>query len=132
MYCENAKIAATFWEWRHKVMTHFFASFAAIVVVAGWFYKELRPWLPLPFVLGAGYSVAVVLMDRVNKRMLTDCYSVGTKIEEMLGSPDGPYTRIAHRQTRAHLHYHEILRWVYIAGAVLLFIAACLAFGFVR
>ena len=51
VYGENAKIAATFWEWRHKVMTHFFTAFAAIVVLAGWFYKELKPWLAVPLAL---------------------------------------------------------------------------------
>src|SRR5215213_7024900 len=40
LYQENAKVAAIFWEWRHKVMTNFFTAIVALFALSGWFYQQ--------------------------------------------------------------------------------------------
>ena len=39
LYEENAKVTAIFWEWRHKVLTHFFGVSGALLAVTGWLYS---------------------------------------------------------------------------------------------
>jgi hypothetical protein len=55
LYQENAKVAAIFWEWRHKVMTNFFTGMVALFALFGWFYQQLdlRRFLFAPLFFGA-------------------------------------------------------------------------------
>ena len=70
LYTENAKVAATFWEWRHKVMERFFTAIAGVVVGGWWVYhdKDIRRLLFLVLLFGAIYSAISYLMDRVNRK----------------------------------------------------------------
>src|SRR5687768_3287161 len=59
IYEENANVAAIFWEWRHKIMTHFFAGMAAITALVSWLYQQIggfSAWLCAPPLLGAVFS----------------------------------------------------------------------------
>lgn len=55
LYEENGRVAAAFWEWRHKVMTYLFTGVAGIAVATGWLYFQpgLKNWAAGPPVLGA-------------------------------------------------------------------------------
>jgi len=131
LYTENAKVAATFWEWRHKVMERFFAGLAAIIVASAWLYQrgELRRLLFIPLLIGAAFCVISYFMDRVNKRILLGCYATGKEIEEKLGSA-GAYTRISVQYKR--VNYSYFLRMLYLGTAALLLTMSLLAARFVR
>ena len=56
LYEETAKVTAVFWEWRHKVLTHFFGVSGALLAVTGWLYSAsggLRPWQCVPMLMAA-------------------------------------------------------------------------------
>ena len=61
LYEENAKVAAIFWEWRHKIMVSFFAGIAALFALAGWFYQQqqLRTLVSASLFLGSLLSFTV-------------------------------------------------------------------------
>src|SRR5437016_2050202 len=83
LYQENAKVAAIFWEWRHKVMTQFLTGIGAIFVVAGWLYQQpkLARFLSVPFFLGVVLSTVSLILDWRNGEILRKCYNIGKEIE---------------------------------------------------
>jgi hypothetical protein len=91
VYVENAKVAATFWEWRSKVMERFFAAMAGVAFAEGWIYarKELHSLLFIPLLLGAIFSIVSLLMDDANRRILLGCYATGKELERQLGPVRG-------------------------------------------
>jgi hypothetical protein len=128
LYSENAKVAAAFWEWRHKVMTRFFAAIAATTAMASWFYQhsELKPWMFVPFALAAVFSVLSDIMDRVNTEVLRECYQLGMSIEQKLSSDGGVFKAIQDiHHTRAS--YHWILRVMYVGSAILFAVISLVA-----
>jgi hypothetical protein len=126
LHAENAEVAATFWEWRHKVMNRFFTAFAAIAVVSGWVYerKEIRRLLFIPLLFGAVYCLISYLMDRVNRKILLGCYATGKESEQQLGSV-GAYTRTLDQYKS--VNYSVFLRALYLSAAALLLVASVLA-----
>ncbi len=121
MYAQTAKVAETFWEWRHKVMTRFFATTGGILLVAGWFYKDprLKTWTFAPFLIGACLSMLSHLLDRVNTHVLRDCYRIAADLEGKMASGGGIFTCIEN----IHYHkgsYHAVLRFVYLSTAAVL------------
>jgi hypothetical protein len=131
LYTENAKVAATFWEWRHKVMERFFAGVAAIIIGSAWLYQreELRRLLFIPLLVGAALCVVSYLMDRVNKKILLGCYATGKRIEQQLRS-EGAYTRI--NDQYRDVNYSVFLRGLYLGTAALLLVMSLLAAILVR
>ncbi len=74
-----------FWEWRHKIMTHFFAGMAALIALIGWLYQQaggIRIWLCAPLFLGAVFSLVSYLLDKRNKRILERCYRIGKDVDK--------------------------------------------------
>lgn len=133
LYEQTAKVAETFWEWRDKVMTRFFAATAGVLVVAGWFFKEpeLKAWVFAPFIVGACYSVISHLLDRVNTHVLRECYRIAKGLEGGLGDDGGIFTSIE------NIHYHRgsyygVLRLVYLGTAVICMGLAIAAFVVLR
>src|SRR4051794_17591784 len=88
LYQENAKVLAIFLEWRHKVMTHWFAVTGAVLGGAGWLYQQpkLHAWLVAPFLMGSLFSVLSALLDRRNVRILKECCLIGGQIELRLAT----------------------------------------------
>lgn len=122
-YGQAAKVAEIFWEWRHKVMTRFFAATAGVLVAAGWFYKEpeLRAWMFAPLVVGACFSMISHLLDRANTHVLRDCYRLAREIEDKMIDGGGIFKCIE------NIHYQKgsyqgILRFVYL-GTAAVFVA---------
>jgi len=98
LYEENAKVAAVFWEWRHKVMTFFFTVIAALIALAGWGYRhDLGRFDALPlFVAGLLAFVGAGLNVRTG-RIVAATYLSGARVESELagvaGAPGlGDYT----------------------------------------
>ena len=128
IYSQTAKVAEVFWEWRHKVMTRFFAATAGILVVAGWFYKapELKAWTFAPFFVGACFSVISHLLDRVNTHVLRDCYRLANNLESKMVDGGGIFTCIE------SIHYHKgsyygVLRFVYLGTAAIFAVLGAVA-----
>ena len=133
LYSENAKVAAAFWEWRHKVMTRFFTVVAASVAIASWFYQrtELKPRIFVPFALAAIFSALSDIMDRVNTKILRECYRLGTTMEQKLSVDAGIFKAIQEMHyTRAS--YHRVLRVMYVGSAVIFSVVAVLTTIFMR
>ena len=133
MYVQTAKVAEPFWEWRHKVMTRFFAATAGILVVAGWFYKDpdLKAWTFAPLLVGACFSVISHLLDRVNTYVLRDCYRIAKGLESKMLDGGGIFTCID------NIHYNKgsyyaVLRFVYLGTAAVFVILAVAAMVVVK
>ena len=127
LYSENAKVAAVFWEWRHKVMTGFFTAIAAAVAMAGWFYQhsELRPWVFVPFIMAAVFSILSDIMDRVNTKVLRECYRLGMTMEEKFSNDGGIFEAIQDMHYKRG-SYNKPLRVIYISSAIIFLVAAIL------
>jgi hypothetical protein len=84
MYAENARVAAVFWDWRHKLITVGLTSLGALIVIAGWsFEHELGRWPAAPLAAGALVAFGVRALERRNHSILTGCYRVGSAIEKV-------------------------------------------------
>src|SRR5690348_15149431 len=84
LYEENAKVTAIFWEWRHKVLTHFFGVSGALIAVTGWLYYasgDLRPWHCVPLLLAAAYSLISHDIDARHTLILRRSYAIAAGIE---------------------------------------------------
>jgi hypothetical protein len=83
LYQENAKVVAIFWEWRHKIITSFFAGLAGLTILAGWIYNQsqLRNLLFAPPLIGAIFCFVCIFLDYRNGEILHKCYEIGSTIE---------------------------------------------------
>jgi hypothetical protein len=120
MYQENAKVAAVFWEWRHKLLVACFIGVAALFTLAGWFYQQadLKRLLSAPLLLGAILSFASFFLDRRNAKILRDCYRVGKDLEHALINKGAIFEAIGRDNLGAT--YTLILGVVYIGVGILL------------
>ena len=132
LYQENVKITAIFLDWRHKVMTRWFAVIGAAFVSAAWFYQrdELRPWLGAPLLLAGLFSIMSALLDQRNLNILQRCYSIGGDIELQLGR-EAIFKFLGDSHLKG-ITYTKVLRVTYYGVAVLLFILSICAFVFLR
>jgi hypothetical protein len=114
LYQENAKVAAIFWEWRHKALTAFFAAVVALFTLAGWFYLQiaLRPFVFAPLALGAVFCLAALALDLRNAVILRECYRIGKEIEEEL-CREGAIFKSIGTTHYTKVTYTIILRLVY-------------------
>lgn len=124
-YTENAKVIGIFWEWRHKGMTYFSAGVTALVALSGWLYTQggfLRRSSFIPLVIGVGFSVASLLLDKRNAEILSRCYGVAERIEtnksELLAG-EAIFSAIGKGQYKWP-SYTRVLSAVYLASAILL------------
>jgi hypothetical protein len=129
LYVENAKVAAIFWEWRHKVISRFFTAVAATAFASGWFYErpQLRPWIFALFLVAAIFSALSFYMDRVNTHILRSCYRIGAELETKFAIEAGTFKAISDIHYSRFAHY-SIFRIVYLGSAVA-FLALCILSG---
>jgi hypothetical protein len=133
LYTENAKVAAIFWEWRHKVITRFFTALTAIFFVAAWFYERplLRVWTFSPFLLGAIFSMLSFFMDRVNTHVLRGCYQIGNDLEIKI-TPEGGIFKSISEIHYGKFAYYSILNIMYIGCAIMLVLVSIFASIFIK
>jgi|SRR5215216_329234 len=133
LYEENAKVTAIFWEWRHKVLTHFFGVSGALIAGTGWLYhasQGLRRWHCFPLLLAAIYSFISYKIDKRHTQILRKSYSIaaGVELEARTKGPifafinelhydGGSLTQILHRLYRTS-------GLLFIAAAVLVIIVS--------
>ncbi len=132
LYSETAQMARTFLEWRHKVISLYLLSISAIFIFSGWLHDhtELRRILFVPFLLGAAISCTLALMDRINQRVLFDCYRIGNDIETEMRMTKGAIYSAIFTGYHQHLTYHKILRVIYW-GSAFIFIVIALTLLFI-
>jgi hypothetical protein len=125
IYSQVCKTAETFWEWRHKVLTRFMVAIAGLMAACGWFYKEptLKKFVFVPLLLGVIFSLVSFLLDRVNTSVLRAAYHRASEIEKTMTTEGGIFTSIHNIHSTRWTHYN-ILRFLYIATAVILLIVA--------
>lgn len=132
LYQENAKVAAIFWEWRHKVMTYFFTGIAALFVVAGWLYEKpkLEKFVSAPLALGVLLSAVSAILDWRNGQILKDCYSLGRELELEMRKEKGAIFMSLSDARSKRLTYTSTLRSAYILVGVMLLVLSVLALFF--
>jgi hypothetical protein len=126
-YEETSKVAVSFWEWRHKVMTFFFTGLAGLAVFAGWVYDHGlgSAVLALPlFIGGLGASIAFFLDWRIAS-ILEAVYISGKALEQQAKITQGVFTGIRGSQELAQakhrpLRMATVLRSTYLLVSVLL------------
>jgi hypothetical protein len=85
IYTENAKVAAIFWEWRHKTLTLFFTGMAGVAVAAAWtLHNHPGRLVAVPLGVGAGLAVVAFGLNRRSHYILGECYRIGGAIEDAL------------------------------------------------
>jgi hypothetical protein len=87
LYEENAKVAAVFWDWRHKVMTFGFAVMSGLVVVTGWLVKHhlSRSLVALPLGIGALLAFGAAALDLRVGQILRMTFTTGSQLEAHIG-----------------------------------------------
>jgi hypothetical protein len=128
LYEENAKITAIFWEWRHKVLTHFFGVSGALIAGTGWLYhasQNLRWWHSFPLLLAAVYSLISYMIDKRHTMILRKSYSIAAGIELEARTTGSIFAYIN------TIHYDggsltRILHNLYRTSGLLFFVAAVL------
>lgn len=122
IYEETAKVAAIFWEWRHKIMTHYFAGMAALIALIGWLYQQaggIRMWLCAPLLLGAIFSFISYSLDKRNKSILEECYRIGKDLDYHSHKGGGIFSFLNDLHSTSG-SYTQILKVLYLASTVLL------------
>jgi len=130
LYKENAKIIATFWEWRHKGMTYFSAGITAVFTLAAWLYTQggfLRKSSFAPLIVGPAFSLVALLLDKRNAKILARCYSVAQTIESTFQeqnkvSKDAAIFSVIGQQQYSWPSYTRVLCALYLSSAILLLI----------
>jgi hypothetical protein len=129
LYEENAKVAQTFWEWRHKILIRFFMSIAAIFVFAGWMYKmkEFQKYIFVSFLIGAIYSYISKRMDNVNTWILKSCYRVGMELEQYIWGKSSIFGKIEEGYGPKG-SYGKLLKILYLSSSLILLFLSILSF----
>jgi len=134
LYEETGKLLSTFFDWRYKIMNRFFLMLAAIFVSVQWMYStpSTKHLMYIPFLLGGILSILLAMMDRVNQRIINNCYKSGLAAEEKLFSIPGIYahfdTDFKNTKTRKTLSYRVLLQVLYWGSGILLFLCSLVAF----
>jgi hypothetical protein len=131
LYQETAKVAAIFWEWRHKVMTMCFTGIGALFVVAGWLYQQgFSRLIAAALLFGSILSFVSLLLDLRTGEILRECYRVGESLElELRHNKAGIFNSIRKAHTGKGFTFTRGLQIAYfIVGGLLLvlsIIAVC-------
>jgi hypothetical protein len=120
LYQENVKIVAIFWEWRHKIITSFFAGLGGLSILAGWFYDhdKLRNLLFVPPLIGTILCFVCFFLDYRNGEILRKCYKVGENLEKDLKAEENAIFKSIGAKT--YVSYTWTLRVTFVSVGVFL------------
>jgi hypothetical protein len=130
-YEENAKVAAVFFDWRHRLMTFAFTAISALVIVCGWLVSHRAPrgLVITPLAIAGLLSFAAIFMDRRLGEIMKGTYEAGRDLEWELaggGPAVGAYSMLWDLATeKAWGRLSRILPVVY--GAVTIGMIALIA-----
>lgn len=122
IYVENAKVAAVFWDWRHKTLTIFFTGIAGVAVAAAWVANHHPGALvALPLFLGALFSGVAFGLNWRTTSILGECYAIGASLETafladtpaLLGEQQATFSRLGGKRL-----FGRVLAGVYCFSAV--------------
>jgi hypothetical protein len=129
----HAAMLHTFYEWRHKIMTRFAVSIAAVILGLRWAYgpdagesalavETVRAVL---LAIGAVLSLGAAILDVVNQRIINNCYQQGSRIEKLMKVEDyGLFQSLAALFRPPWMSYRVVLRVIY-GGSAASFGIAC-------
>lgn len=132
LYQENARLAATFWEWQHKTLTIFTSGVAAVLAIEAWmFNRHFGSYLAAPLVAGSLLSALCVLFARRNREILNATYAIGAALEREIKDGldlDLPESRAAYEWLlQSPSFYRRWLAPIFSATAILFLLAAIAA-----
>lgn len=85
LYQENARLAATFWEWQHKTLTIFTSGVVAVLAIEAWMFNQgFGRYMAAPLIAGALLCFICVLFARRNREILNATYGIGAALEQKL------------------------------------------------
>jgi phosphoglycerol transferase MdoB-like AlkP superfamily enzyme len=127
-YAENARLAAVFFEWRHKLMTFVFTVTAALVVAFGWLLEhDASKWVAsAPLFVAASVALAAVPITARHGDILRDAYKRGAALEEAMSTVAGGYSDMYRSRTAgpAPSMTAVLMRLYGLVGLALLTLAA--------
>jgi hypothetical protein len=130
-YQENAKIAAIFWEWRHKVMTYFIGSVTGLLALAGWLYQQGSSQfvLVLPLLSASLFGLLSHRLDRRNVEVLVRCLDIGAEIEAALFGKGAIFAFIKNTHRSSPTYTPTLHRMYHGSSIVFVLIAGLIALG---
>lgn len=86
LFEENGRVAAAFWDWRHRLMTFFFTGMAAALAASAWLvtHHAARGYVAIPLASAAGLAVISCLLDRRVGDILKTVHRSGSRYEVAL------------------------------------------------
>lgn len=86
LYEETGRVAAAFWDWRHKVILIASTAIALVFAITSWMYKERLGGIAMATPLLVGSAVAWMCMqfDRRNGQILDATYNAAEALERLL------------------------------------------------
>jgi hypothetical protein len=139
LYEETGRVAAVFFEWRHKVILLCSAVLTLALAAVSWMYNARLGGIAMaiPLLFGSFVAAACRRFDRRNGQILDDCFKAGQDFEERFATlgagpplPEGIYTRILRTRGQRKLYeppahtYSWTLRRGYATISGLLFALA--------
>lgn len=128
MYTENGNFSRYLIEWRHKIMTRFFITIAALMYIVKWMSENptivKTVIISIPFTLAGIVSIMFFVLDRRNHQLMNVCVDVGIKLEGKIDkNTKGYYSTVAEAK-RGVITYTAILSIMYWGTAAIFFILA--------
>jgi hypothetical protein len=108
LFEENGRVAAAFWDWRHRLMTFFFTGTAGALAAAAWLvtHHAARGYVAVPLAMAAGLAGVCSRLDRRVGSILKAVHTSGGAYEAQLQthaamtvSSDGTYAYLAHARS---------------------------------
>jgi hypothetical protein len=83
LYQENVKIAAAFWDWRHKLMAFTFTVVSALAAVGTWATtRQVSPFAVAgAFLIASVLSLSTALLNRRTGDIVNKTYAAGAALE---------------------------------------------------
>jgi hypothetical protein len=111
-----------FFEWRYYVLTRFMVMVAAVLAASKWLSGEDRAVRVAVLLAACGFSITMLLSDRINARHIRNLYALGIALENDLHARrPGIFETIQDRPRL--LTYGRVLFSMYVTAA--LAFAAC-------
>lgn len=121
LYVQNAEFVRAYLEWRHKLIGIYFLSSGGIFLGAKWFWESRSFWFFTfsPFVIGAIFCFALCAMNKVNKEIFKNAYSIGKEIETKMGAGKGIFTYMSERVGNDNsITYSKILKHLFFWSGI--------------
>ena len=125
IYQETVKVAATFWEWRHKLLTLLFSASAGLLAMSAWLLQNEPRWAAgVPLLVAGFVSLALGKLERRNATILQKCYDIGSDVEGELRSNGAIFRYLHDNSTERGRPYTDTLKRIFSLSCVFFFALA--------